>query len=78
LNEGWKYRPALFCEQQLNLIRDYTKVIALNPDSADAYAYRGLAYSLLQNTDRAIIDLEKSCIMGSEKGCELLQMVSEE
>src|SRR3989337_2489684 len=51
-------------------IEAYTKAIALDPNYADAYTNRGIAYALSGNMGRAISDLQRACDMGEENGCK--------
>ena len=53
-------------------IEAYTKAIALDPNYADAYTNRGIAYALSGNMGRAISDLQRACDMGEENGCKNL------
>ena len=58
-------------------IEAYTKAIALDPNYADAYTNRGIAYALSGNMGRAISDFQKACDMGNEIGCKNLQIALE-
>jgi tetratricopeptide (TPR) repeat protein len=41
-------------------IKDFEKAIKLNPDYAEAYYFRGMAYNKLSNYSKAIIDFSKA------------------
>ena len=45
-------------------IADFTKVIELDPDNADAYYNRGIKKSILKDLNGACADLRKSVILG--------------
>ena len=49
-------------------IAEYNKAIELNPEYADAYNNRGLAYLDLAQFDHGCQDLQKACELGLCKG----------
>lgn len=49
---------------------DCNRAIALNPSFTDAYLNRGNIDLGLGNRDPALVDFQKACELGSEKGCE--------
>ena len=44
-------------------VADYTALLALEPNSAPGYAYRGLAYKVLGRTSEAVADLRKAALL---------------
>ena len=47
-------------KQYENAIEDYSKVVTLTPDSADAYHNRGIAYAHIGRYDLALKDYDKA------------------
>ena len=58
-------------------IADYDKAITLNPDFAVAYACRGAVYTLIEEREKAILDLEKALKLGLDPDPSLKQAVEE-
>ena len=56
-------------------LRQYTKAIAIKPNGSDYFNRAGL-YWKNGNKKKSISDLEKSCSMGNQKGCRLLEKLS--
>lgn len=54
-------------------IEEFTKAIALDPNHAEAYSGRGMAYKEEGQVDRAISDFQKACDMGNTMACKDLQ-----
>lgn len=54
-------------------IEAYTSAIALDPNHANAYTSRGLAYWMRGDRNRAIIDWQKACDLGNEYGYKTLE-----
>lgn len=50
-------------------IADLTRVVALEPDFAEAYAWRAVAYDKVGKPDFAIADRAKACGMGWKPSC---------
>ena len=48
-------------------ITDFTRSIELNPDYAEAYFYRGFAYSMKSEIDNAIADYTKAIELQPDK-----------
>lgn len=60
---------------------DYTKVIQINPNDADAYLNRGVARALLKDKQGTIADLQKAAQMYQQQGRqaeaqELLKLIA--
>ena len=53
-------------------IRDYTQVIALNPNDADAYNNRAVRLALKKDYRNAMRDARKACSLGDCKVLEFL------
>ncbi|MBI5749803.1 MAG: tetratricopeptide repeat protein, partial [Nitrospinae bacterium] len=51
-------------------IEAYTNAIALDPNNADAYNNRWIAYNNKGQYKMAISDFKKNCDMGDKDGCE--------
>ena len=50
-------------------VKDYTKVIELNPDNATiAYEQRAHAYEVLKENDKAIADYQKAADLYQKQG----------
>ncbi|MDR0411150.1 MAG: tetratricopeptide repeat protein [Treponema sp.] len=47
-------------------VEDLSRVVALEPNNAEAYYYRGLAYALLQKKDNALSDYEQTCALNPD------------
>jgi tetratricopeptide (TPR) repeat protein len=56
----------------LEAVEDLTRALALEPDNAEAYYQRGLAYALLEERDKALPDYEQTCALdpGHERAAE--------
>jgi tetratricopeptide (TPR) repeat protein len=54
----------LFAENDAReAVEDLSRAIALEPDNAEAYYQRGLAYTLLGERDKALSDYEQTCTL---------------
>jgi Flp pilus assembly protein TadD len=60
-------------------VEDLSRAITLDPDNAEAFYQRGLAYALMGEADKAVADYEQTCALdpghrkASEKRKELLE-----
>ncbi len=55
-------------QNKLGAIQDYSEVIRLAPQNANAYFYRGLAYIKIGHRVDAISDLRQAAQLFSEQG----------
>jgi outer membrane protein OmpA-like peptidoglycan-associated protein len=53
-------------------IRDFDKVIVIEPDNADAYYERGLLHAYMMNNEQAKADMETASSLGHKKAREWL------
>ena len=51
----------------LGAIADFNRAIEINPDYAEAYEYRGHAYFILENPEKAISDLTQAIEINPNK-----------
>jgi Flp pilus assembly protein TadD len=54
-------------------VRDYSRAIELNPNDAEAYCGRGLAYDTLGNSRQALEDLKIAAGLGSKNAQDFLR-----
>ncbi|NJL75188.1 MAG: tetratricopeptide repeat protein [Saprospiraceae bacterium] len=73
--ELYKLRANIFLLRNDNwlAIEDYNKAIRLNPNFAEAYFNRGLAYILENNRPDGCLDLQQGVLLGYRAGEFLLQ-----
>jgi tetratricopeptide (TPR) repeat protein len=74
-SELFKLRGNIFLLMNENwaAIEDYTRAITLNPNFAEAYFNRGLAFILENNRPDGCFDLDKGVLLGYKDGTSLLQ-----
>lgn len=51
-------------------IQGYTRVIELDPNNAEAYYFRGLTYTSVDDLMRGCVDINNAKVMGSKKAAE--------
>ena len=54
-------------------IEDFNKAIKLEPNNANGYNNRGLAYFMLENNTQGCSDVKKACELGFCKALELIK-----
>jgi len=58
-------------------VEDFSLVIEIDPSDGAAYYNRGVAYSRLELYADALIDLNRACELGIEKGCDGAERIME-